>query len=70
MTRGELYEQIKAKGSFLCIGLDSDIAKIPSHLQGHPDAIFEFNKAEYLIQERHYSTNPIKNYLFKIIRFI
>ena len=45
MTRDELYKQIKAKGSFLCIGLDSDIAKIPSHLQGHSDAIFEFNKA-------------------------
>ncbi len=45
MTRDELYNQIKAKGSFLCIGLDSDIAKIPSHLQEHSDAIFEFNKA-------------------------
>ena len=31
----------------------------------HYKCLFDFNKAEYLIQERHYSTNPIKNYLFK-----
>ena len=31
----------------------------------HYKCIFDFNKAEYMIQERHYSTNPIKNYLFK-----
>ncbi len=31
----------------------------------HYKCIFEFNKAEYLIQERHYNTNPIKNHLFK-----
>lgn len=45
MTRAALIEQIKAKRSFLCIGLDTDLDKIPSHLKDHPDALFEFNKA-------------------------
>lgn len=45
MTRKELVEQIKQKKSYLCVGLDTDITKIPAHLQSHPDAIFEFNKA-------------------------
>lgn len=45
MTRAQLVEQIFTKGSYLCIGLDTDINKIPKHLQSHPDAIFEFNKA-------------------------
>ena len=41
----ELVEQIRKKGSFLCIGLDSDIKKIPVHLLGYDDPQFEFNKA-------------------------
>jgi len=45
MTRQQLVEQIKKKKSYLCVGLDTDITKIPAHLQSHPDAIFEFNKA-------------------------
>ncbi len=45
MTRKALYEQILARKSYLCVGLDTDINKIPNHLQSHPDAIFEFNKA-------------------------
>jgi orotidine-5'-phosphate decarboxylase len=44
MTRQFLIEQIQQKRSFLCIGLDTDITKIPAHLRSHPDAIFEFNK--------------------------
>lgn len=40
----QLFEQIKKKKSFLCVGLDSDIAKIPSHLQNAEDPVFEFNK--------------------------
>jgi len=44
MTRQFLVEQIIAKQSFLCVGLDTDNTKIPKHLQSHPDAIFEFNK--------------------------
>lgn len=44
MTRQHLIEQIQQKKSFLCVGLDTDINKIPKHLQSHPDAVFEFNK--------------------------
>jgi orotidine-5'-phosphate decarboxylase len=44
MDREYLVNQIKTKQSYLCVGLDTDIEKIPPHLQSHPDAIFEFNK--------------------------
>ena len=40
-----LVEEIKRKKSFLCIGLDVDLKKIPSHLLNKEDPIFEFNKA-------------------------
>lgn len=45
MNRQELIATIKEKQSFLCIGLDTDLDKIPAHLRGNPDALFEFNKA-------------------------
>ena len=45
MTTQELTAQIKKKKSFLCIGLDVDLDKIPSHLLHEQDPIFEFNKA-------------------------
>ena len=45
MTTQELIAQIKEKKSFLCIGLDVDLDKIPSHLLQEEDPIFEFNKA-------------------------
>ena len=45
MKRSELIHQIKAKKSFLCVGLDPDLAKIPEHLLDLDDPIFEFNKA-------------------------
>ena len=45
MTRKELVEQIMKKRSFLCVGLDTDIKKIPEHLLDLEDPIFEFNKA-------------------------
>lgn len=44
MTKQELFEQIKRKNSFLCIGLDTDVAKIPAHLVDTEDPVFEFNK--------------------------
>ena len=44
MNRKYLIQQIKEKKSYLCVGLDTDITKIPAHLQSYPDAIFEFNK--------------------------
>ncbi len=45
MTRKELIHQIKKKKSFLCVGLDTDIKKIPTHLLDYEDPVFEFNKA-------------------------
>ena len=45
MTRQQLIAQIHLKKTYLCVGLDTDITKIPKHLLSHPDAVFEFNKA-------------------------
>lgn len=45
MNRQELIQTIKAKKSFLCVGLDTDLDKIPAHLLETEDPIFEFNKA-------------------------
>lgn len=45
MTREELIKQIRTKQSFLCVGLDTDIKKIPQQLLQADDPIFEFNKA-------------------------
>ena len=45
MTTAQLTEQIHFKKSFLCIGLDVDLEKIPPHLLLLDDPIFEFNKA-------------------------
>ncbi|MDW5287636.1 orotidine-5'-phosphate decarboxylase [Formosa sp. PL04] len=45
MTQHQLVEQIKLKKSFLAIGLDVDLNKIPKHLLETEDPIFEFNKA-------------------------
>jgi orotidine-5'-phosphate decarboxylase len=44
ISRGQLIEQIKQKKSFLCVGLDTDIDKIPEFLKQYPDPILEFNK--------------------------
>jgi orotidine-5'-phosphate decarboxylase len=45
MTTKQLINQIQTKKSFLCIGLDVDLAKIPQHLLTKEDPFFEFNKA-------------------------
>ena len=44
MNSNFLFEQIKLKRSFLCIGLDTDIKKIPEHLADTSDPVFAFNK--------------------------
>lgn len=55
MTKAELFEQIQKKQSFLCVGLDTDLAKVPPHLLEEEDPIFAFNKqiidatAEYCV---------------------
>ncbi len=45
MNRQELVQLIRDRRSYLCIGLDTDIYKIPKHLLSHPDPMFAFNKA-------------------------
>ena len=45
MKRDQLVENIRRKGSFLCVGLDSDINKLPRHLLSADDPVYEFNKA-------------------------
>lgn len=52
MTTQELISQIRLKKSFLCIGLDTDLEKIPSYLLEREDPIFEFNKA--IIEATHH----------------
>jgi len=72
MTEKFLIDQVKEKRSYLCVGLDTDIKKIPSHLQSHPDAIFEFNKkiidatknacVAYKINTAFYEANGLKGW--------
>lgn len=45
MTRQELVQLIHKRKSYLCVGLDTDIQKIPQHLLAEPDPVFAFNKA-------------------------
>lgn len=44
MTKDQLVNHIKSKNSYLCVGLDTDIKKIPKHLLQQDDPLFEFNK--------------------------
>jgi len=45
MNKEQLFDQIKKKQSYLCVGLDTDLNKIPKHLLEKEDPVFEFNKA-------------------------
>jgi orotidine-5'-phosphate decarboxylase len=73
MTRRELVDQIFKKGSYLCVGLDTDITKIPKHLLSHPDPVFEFNKqiidatkdlcVSYKINTAFYEAMGVKGWL-------
>ncbi len=44
MNRFQLFDQIQRKNSYLCVGLDTDLEKIPQHLLSEKDPVFEFNK--------------------------
>lgn len=73
MTRQELVQQIQQKKSYLCVGLDTDITKIPSHLLQEEDPVFAFNKAiidatadfcvSYKINTAFYEALGIKGWL-------
>lgn len=82
MTRKQLVENIRNKRSYLCVGLDSDINKIPKHLHSSPDPVFEFNKqiidatleycVSYKINTAFYEANGLKGWesLEKTINYI
>ncbi len=63
MKRSELVEQIKRKQSFLCVGLDTDINKIPEHLKRLEDPIFAFNK-EIIDRTKEYCVSYKLNLAF------
>jgi orotidine-5'-phosphate decarboxylase len=72
MNRQTLIQQIRTKKSYLCVGLDSDITKIPQHLLQHEDPVFEFNKSiidttkdlcvSYKINTAFYEANGLKGW--------
>lgn len=72
MKRQALIQQIRNKKSYLCVGLDSDITKIPKHLLQHEDPVFEFNKAiidatqdlcvSYKVNTAFYEANGLKGW--------
>jgi len=82
MNKQELINQIKQKKSFLCIGLDTDIEKIPEHLLKFDDPVFEFNKqiidstkdfcVAYKLNTAFYESNGINGWksLMKTIEYI
>lgn len=82
MTRQQLVEQIYTKGSYLCVGLDTDLSKIPKHLVNAEDPIFEFNKqiidstkdycVSYKINTAFYEAEGLKGWeaLEKTVRYI
>ena len=82
MNKQELINQIKQKKSFLCIGLDTDIQKIPEHLSKFDDPVFEFNKqiidstkdlcVAYKLNTAFYESNGINGWksLMKTIEYI
>ena len=82
MNREQIISQIKLKRSFLCVGLDTDINKIPKHLLSTEDPIFEFNKqiidstkdlcVAYKLNTAFYESNGINGWksLMKTIEYI
>lgn len=82
MQRSKIVEEIKKKRSYLCVGLDSDIRKIPPHLLSFPDPVFEFNKqiidattqycVSYKINTAFYEAQGAKGWetMEKTIRYI
>ena len=82
MNKQELINQIKLKKSFLCIGLDTDIQKIPEYLSKFDDPVFEFNKqiidstkdlcVAYKLNTAFYESNGINGWksLMKTIEYI
>ncbi len=82
MTKAALTEQIRNKKTYLCVGLDSDIDKLPAHLLGSPDPQFEFNRqlidatldycVAYKINTAFYESRGLKGWeeLEKTVQYI
>ncbi|HEX6191908.1 MAG TPA: orotidine-5'-phosphate decarboxylase [Chitinophagaceae bacterium] len=82
MTRQQLVDLIYKRKSYLCVGLDTDITKIPSHLLSEPDPVFCFNKAiidatrdacmSYKINTAFYEALGVKGWeaMEKTVRYI
>lgn len=82
MTRHQLVAEIKEKKSYLCVGLDTDISKIPTHLLSEPDPVFSFNKeiidatrdlcVSYKINTAFYEAQGLKGWaaMEKTVQFI
>ena len=82
MTRAQLIEQIRLKRSYLCVGLDTDLQKVPSHLLTEEDPVFAFNKAiidatldhcvSYKINTAFYEAMGVKGWetMEKTVRYI
>ena len=82
MTRQQLVEQIYKKRSYLCVGLDTDVTKIPKHLLPGSDPVFTFNKAiidatkdlcvAYKINTAFYEAMGVKGWeaMEKTVRYI
>jgi len=82
MNRNFLIAEIKRKKTFLCVGLDTDIEKIPPYLKSLPDAVFEFNKqiidatsdwcVAYKINTAFYESQGVKGWesLEKTVNYI
>lgn len=72
MTRQEIIDQIRSKQTYLCVGLDPDIRKIPAYLKDEKDPVFEFNKqiidatkdhcVSYKINTAFYEANGVKGW--------
>ena len=82
MNRQQLVDQIRKKKSYLCVGLDTDFTKIPTHLLQNSDPVFAFNKAiidatkqfcvSYKINTAFYETLGVKGWeaLEKTVHYI
>jgi len=82
MNKNDITREINRKRSFLCVGLDTDIDKIPAHLKSHPDGVFEFNRqiidatkdftVAYKINTAFYESQGVKGWvsLEKTLKYI
>lgn len=69
MNREQLIHQIKTKKSYLCVGLDTDLSKIPKHLQTNSNAVLNFNKAIIDATKDHCIAYKINTAFYEVLGF-